>query len=102
MLLSTISEHEDILHAMLGASIRRYRPSIPTLIYQYVFFTNYDPTVTGLLDVLNPEIDREATTVAATTTPAATTSNDDDEPLGYRPSKYGGFGSDSQPQAEAD
>lgn len=103
MLLSTISEHEEILHSMLGASIRRYRPSIPTLIYQYVFFTNYDPTVTGLLDVLNPEIDRCATTTVTdgdttATSGGASTTKEDDEPLGYRPSKYGGFGSDTQPQ----
>jgi hypothetical protein len=57
VLLSTIPEHEELLYQLFGASIRTFRPAIPTLIYQYVFYTNYDPTVTKLLDVANAEID---------------------------------------------
>jgi len=89
VLLTTISEHEGILNHMLGATIRFYRPSIPTLIYQYVIFTNYNPEVTGLLNVLNPEVDDES----AKTAPA---SPEDEDEL-PRKSKYGGFGSDSMP-----
>jgi len=59
VLLSTIPEHENLLHSLLGASARRFRPSIPSLIYQYVLYTNYDPNVTKRLQQLNPEIDPE-------------------------------------------
>lgn len=59
VLLSTIPEHEQLLYSLLGASARRFRPSIPSLIYQYVLYTNYNPNATKRLGQLNPEIDPE-------------------------------------------
>jgi len=54
VLLTTIPEHVQFLHQLLGASIRRFRPSIPNLIYQYSLYTNYP---SAILNKLNPEID---------------------------------------------
>jgi len=53
-LLSTVAEHDWLLRQLLGASICKFRPCIPTLIYQYSFFVNYNST---RLDNYNPEID---------------------------------------------
>jgi hypothetical protein len=56
LLLSTIPEHEGFLHALLGVSQPRFRPSIPNLIYQYSLYVNYPSPP---LMKLNPEIDEE-------------------------------------------
>ena len=41
VLLSTIPENAELMRELLDAALVRYRPSIPHLIYQYSFFTNY-------------------------------------------------------------
>ena len=54
LLLSSIPENLELLHSLLGVHIVAFRPSIPTLIYQYSFFTNYP---SERLSHPNPEID---------------------------------------------
>jgi len=54
LLLSTIPENADMMRDVLGVSLVRFRPSIPNLIYQYSFFTNY---YSDRLDSFNAEID---------------------------------------------
>ena len=56
LLLSTIPENVELLHELLGVQLVAFRPSIPNLIYQYSFFTNYH---SPRLDRLNPEIDAD-------------------------------------------
>ena len=56
ILLSSIPENLPLLHSLLDVHLVAYRPSIPTLIYQYSLFTNYPSTRLGQL---NPEIDGE-------------------------------------------
>lgn len=56
ILLTTIVENDRLLSRILGVTPRRFRPSIPNLIYQYSLYTNY-PTAAG--DELNSEIDAE-------------------------------------------
>lgn len=53
ILVSTILENQDKLKNMLGVSVRNYKPSIPHLVYQYNFFSNYEDEE---LNKLNPEI----------------------------------------------
>lgn len=53
MLLSTIPENADLLARLLGCKRCVFRPSIPNLVYQYDFFTNYDSEILGKP---NPEI----------------------------------------------
>lgn len=53
ILLSTIDENEGFIKELLGAERRTYRPSIPNLVYQYSFYSNYESE--GLLSK-NPEI----------------------------------------------
>lgn len=53
MLLSTIPENAAMLADKLGCRPCAFRPSIPNLVYQYDFFTNYD---LELLSQRNPEI----------------------------------------------
>jgi len=55
VLLSTLAEHEDLMLQLLNASARRFRPKVPTLIYQYRFFTNYP---SKRLEELNSEVDQ--------------------------------------------
>lgn len=42
ILLSTIDENEKMLNDMLGVKRRKWRPSIPHLVYQYSLYSNYD------------------------------------------------------------
>lgn len=54
VLLSTIPENEKMLKKILNVEPVTYKPSIPSLTYQYTFFTNYP--VKHLNDP-NPELD---------------------------------------------
>jgi hypothetical protein len=53
VLLSTIDENEGFILELAGATRRKYRPSIPNLVYQYSLYSNYESE--GLLNK-NPEI----------------------------------------------
>jgi len=53
ILLSTIDENEPFIMELLGCKRRVFRPSIPKLVYQYSFYSNYESE--GLLSK-NPEI----------------------------------------------
>jgi hypothetical protein len=53
ILASSISENKDMLKELLNLDIKNYQPSIPHLVYQYNFFTNYNDEE---LDKLNSEI----------------------------------------------
>lgn len=54
ILLSSIDENEKMLINLgLGVTKRTYRPSIPNLVYQYSFFSNYEA---DSLNQVNPEI----------------------------------------------
>jgi hypothetical protein len=39
---SSISENKDLLKELLNLDIKKFQPSIPHLVYQYNFFTNYE------------------------------------------------------------
>jgi hypothetical protein len=39
---SSIEENKNMLNELLKLEIRNYQPSIPNLVYQYNFFSNYD------------------------------------------------------------
>ena len=54
ILLSSIEENADMLRDLLGVHKKAFRPSIPNLIYQYTFYSNY---ASPALDQFNPEID---------------------------------------------
>lgn len=51
--MSTIDENENMLYEMLGVRRRRWRPSIPHLVYQYSLYSNYDDVE---LEKINEEI----------------------------------------------
>jgi hypothetical protein len=53
ILASSISENKGMLNEFLNLEIKNYQPSIPHLVYQYNFFTNYKDED---LDSANPEI----------------------------------------------
>eukprot|EP00762_Andalucia_godoyi_P002773 ANDGO_04392.mRNA.1 Protein-lysine N-methyltransferase DDB_G0272708 len=53
ILLSTIQENADMMKALLNVAPCKFMPSIPHLVYQYFFYTNYEPAV---LNTSNPEI----------------------------------------------
>mmetsp|Transcript_9513 Transcript_9513/g.18411 ORF Transcript_9513/g.18411 Transcript_9513/m.18411 type:complete len:180 (+) Transcript_9513:2281-2820(+) len=53
LILSSIQENSGMLAELLGVSAVNFKPSIPHLVYQYSFFTNYEPTV---LSRSNPEV----------------------------------------------
>jgi hypothetical protein len=53
LILSSIQENAGLLEELLGVSPVAFKPSIPHLVYQYAFFTNYDPAVLGSA---NPEV----------------------------------------------
>jgi hypothetical protein len=40
--LSSIDENADMLKELLNVQKRTYRPSIPNLVYQYSFYSNYE------------------------------------------------------------
>jgi hypothetical protein len=46
-LLCSIPENEKMLNDLLGVSIRLYKPSIPNLVYQYNFYSNYESEALG-------------------------------------------------------
>ena len=54
IILSSITENSTMLHELLQVQPCRFKPSIPHLVYQYNFFTNYMSTTA--LDQPNPEI----------------------------------------------
>jgi len=56
ILCTTIAENTDMMFELLGLRPVLYRPSIPTLVYQYSIYVNYYSTY---LDNLNPEVDAE-------------------------------------------
>jgi len=53
ILVSSISENDKMLKKLLNLTPRKYKPSIPHLVYQYNFFSNYED---DNLDQLNSEI----------------------------------------------
>lgn len=53
IILSTIQENAEMLREMLKVEVQHFRPSIPHLVYQYAFFTNYPSTN---LSTPNPEL----------------------------------------------
>ena len=52
-LLSSIDENFEMLNKLLGVTKKTFRPSIPNLIYQYSFYSNYE---SSRLNEVNPEI----------------------------------------------
>lgn len=53
LILSSIVENAAMLNELLGVFPVAFKPSIPHLIYQYNFYTNYDAKI---LNQINPEI----------------------------------------------
>lgn len=53
LILSSIMENAAMLNELLGVHPVAFKPSIPHLIYQYNFYTNYTPII---LSQKNPEI----------------------------------------------
>lgn len=49
----SIAENKEMLNKLLNFEIKKYQPSIPHLVYQYNFFSNYDDEE---LNKFNPEI----------------------------------------------
>ena len=56
LLCSTIDENADFMNELLGVTAIKFRPSIPNLVYQYSFYTNYSDEKQ---DQPNPEINME-------------------------------------------
>ncbi len=42
LLCSTITENKDLMKEILSVDPIVFRPSIPNLVYQYNFYTNYE------------------------------------------------------------
>lgn len=42
VLASTIDENKEFMNELLGVKNIAFRPSIPNLVYQYSFYTNYE------------------------------------------------------------
>jgi EEF1A lysine methyltransferase 1 len=57
VLASTIPENAAFMEELLGVRPRRFRPSIPHLVYQYAMYCNYDSPG---LDVPNPEVPEDS------------------------------------------
>ena len=53
IILSSINENAGMLQELLGVLPCRFKPSIPHLVYQYNFFTNFEPCARAQV---NPEI----------------------------------------------
>ena len=53
ILLTTVDENEKMIFELLGCKRRKFRPSIPHLVYQYSLYSNYESEA---LSKLNPEI----------------------------------------------
>eukprot|EP01062_Namystynia_karyoxenos_P061979 TRINITY_DN5478_c0_g1_i1.p1 TRINITY_DN5478_c0_g1~~TRINITY_DN5478_c0_g1_i1.p1 ORF type:complete len:428 (+),score=197.77 TRINITY_DN5478_c0_g1_i1:90-1286(+) len=54
LLCTTIAENAPFMKGLLGVERVEFRPSIPSLVYQYETFTNYHPT--AHLDTVNTEV----------------------------------------------
>ncbi len=54
ILLCSIAENEQMLKELLNVKKKAFKPSIPNLVYQYNFYSNFDAKE---LDEKNPEID---------------------------------------------
>jgi hypothetical protein len=54
IILSTIPENAQMLKEMLDVKPQAFQPSVPHLVYQYNFFTNYESTNFAKL---NPEVE---------------------------------------------
>lgn len=54
IILSTIPENAEMLKHMLNVKRQAFQPSIPHLVYQYAFFTNYE---SANFSFPNPEVD---------------------------------------------
>jgi hypothetical protein len=52
IILSTIQENRDMMSELLNVRPVEFLPSIPNLVYQYNFYTNYEAPV---LSSPNPE-----------------------------------------------
>ena len=53
VLLSTIDENEAMIKELTGCDRKAFRPSIPNLVYQYSFYSNYESEA---INTKNPEI----------------------------------------------
>ena len=53
LLCSTIDENKEFMEELLGVKPAVFRPSIPNLVYQYNFYTNYEQDAQN---EKNPEI----------------------------------------------
>lgn len=53
ILTCSIAENENMLKKMLNLGVRNFQPSIPHLVYQYNFYTNYEDEE---LSKINPEL----------------------------------------------
>jgi hypothetical protein len=62
IIFSSTSENWNILREMVDPSMSPalFRPSIPTLVYQYKFYVNYNLDSGSLLAQNNPEVDEIA------------------------------------------
>lgn len=54
IILSSIAENAAMLKEMLNVKPQTFQPSVPHLVYQYNFFTNYESTNFANL---NPEVE---------------------------------------------
>lgn len=53
VLASTIAENKEMMKELLALEERRFKPSIPNLVYQYSIYTTYPSSI---LEKDNPEI----------------------------------------------
>ncbi len=53
ILLSTVVENEEHLQKILSVRMRKFKPSIPNLVYQYALYSNFEDE---RLERANPEI----------------------------------------------
>lgn len=53
VIASTVIENQELLGSLFDAKPCAFKPSVPNLVYQYNFFTNYEP---ALLQNKNSEI----------------------------------------------
>eukprot|EP00927_Polykrikos_kofoidii_P071501 TRINITY_DN67764_c0_g1_i1.p1 TRINITY_DN67764_c0_g1~~TRINITY_DN67764_c0_g1_i1.p1 ORF type:complete len:410 (-),score=85.43 TRINITY_DN67764_c0_g1_i1:56-1261(-) len=78
LLCTTIAENKGLMQEILGLGPALFRPSIPTLVYQYSIYVNYK---SERLEQLNPEIDDEDWQLSTAPTVAATGSGVEDKEL---------------------
>ena len=84
IICTTIHENATMMQRLLHLHPRKFRPSIPNLVYQYCTFTNFEST---RLDTLNFEIDQEDWTLAVAahqdlnSTDGSKTSHDSDRKI---------------------